>query len=294
MTTLAKADLDWPAWKRESPPADSDDDAIREEWVQWVGGNRLMKVAILAGGQGLRLAEETQTKSKAMVAIGDDPILRHVMKYYGHYGFHQFVIALGYQGDSIRDHFAAMAARRPPSVKGEQMTCFPDAEPDWTVELIDTGLDTMSGGRIKRLSPYLGTAPFMLTWCDGLSDIDLNRLRAFHERHGRIGTLSAVHPPGRFGRLVLSGDQIVSFREKVEDANEWIDGAFFVFDAGVFDYIDGDATQFEREPLERLAADGQLMAYRHESFWQCMDTGKEVRSLNEIWKAGAAPWKVWE
>jgi glucose-1-phosphate cytidylyltransferase len=207
MTTLAKADLDWPAWKRESPPADSDDDAIREEWVQWVRGNRLMKVAILAGGQGLRLAEETQTKSKAMVAIGDDPILWPIMKYYGHYGFHQFVIALGYQGDSIRDHFAAMAARRPPSVKGEQMTCFPEAEPDWTVELIDTGLDTMSGGRIKRLSPYLGTAPFMLTWCDGLSDIDLNRLRAFHERHGRIGTLSAVRSSrsARRSRMRTSG-----------------------------------------------------------------------------------------
>ena len=259
-----------------------------------------MKVAILAGGQGLRLAEETQTKSKAMVGIGNEPILWHIMKYYGYYGYHDFVIALGYQGDSIRNYFTGMAARRPPSVNGEQTVCFPEVEPGWTVELIDTGLDTMSGGRIKRLSPYLGTGPFMLTWCDGLSDVDLNRLRAFHERHGRIGTLTAVHPPGRFGRLVLSGDEIVAFREKVEDPNEWINGAFFVFDAGVFDYIDGDATQFEREPLERLAADGQLMAYRHEvllamhGYWQGSpdlerDLGRGRGALETVGVSDARP-----
>jgi glucose-1-phosphate cytidylyltransferase len=253
-----------------------------------------MKVAILAGGQGMRLAEETQDKSKAMVRIGNDPILWHITKYYGQYGYFDFVIALGYQADSIRNYFTGLPARRPPAVDGARTVCYPASEPEWTVELVDTGLDTMSGGRIKRLAPYLGDAPFMLTWCDGLADVDLDRLRAFHEQHGRIGTLTAVHPPGRFGRLALSGDRIVAFREKVEDADEWINGAFFVLDPAVFDYIAGDATQFEQEPLERLAGDGELMAFRHESFWQCMDTGKEVRTLNEIWNKGAAPWQRWE
>ena len=252
-----------------------------------------MKVAILAGGRGTRLPEADQGKSKAMVRIGEQPILWHLMKFYARYGFGDFVIALGYHGDSIRDYFATMAARRPPAVDGAQTIVFPAAEPDWTVELIETGLDTMSGGRIKRLAPYLGRAPFMLTWCDGLSDVRLNQLRAFHERHGRVGTLTAVHPPGRFGRLALSGERVVAFREKIEDPNEWINGAFFAFNPEVFDYIDGDATQFEREPLERLASDGELMAYRHESFWQCMDTGKEVQALNDLWNSGAAPWKLW-
>jgi glucose-1-phosphate cytidylyltransferase len=252
-----------------------------------------MKVAILAGGRGTRLPEGDQGKSKAMVRIGEQPILWHLMKFYARYGFGDFVIALGYHGDSIRDYFATMAARRPPAVDGAQTIVFPAAEPDWTVELIETGLDTMSGGRIKRLAPYLGTAPFMLTWCDGLSNVHLNQLRSFHERHGRIGTLTAVHPPERFGRLALSGERVISFKEKVEDPNEWINGAFFAFNHRVFDYIDGDATQFEREPLERLAGDGELMAYRHESFWQCMDTGKEVQALNDLWNSGAAPWKLW-
>jgi glucose-1-phosphate cytidylyltransferase len=253
-----------------------------------------MKVAILAGGQGMRLAEETRHKSKAMVRIGSDPILWHIMKYYGHYGYRDFVVALGYQADSIRNYFTGLPARRPPLVEEKRTACFPETEPDWTVELIDTGADTMSGGRIKRLARYLGNAPFMLTWCDGLADVDLHRLRAFHEGHGRIGTLTAVHPPGRFGRLALQGDQIAAFREKTVDPDEWINGAFFMFDPAIFDYIEGDATQFEQAPLERLAADGQLMAHRHEAFWQCMDTGKEVRTLNEIWAEGAAPWKLWE
>jgi glucose-1-phosphate cytidylyltransferase len=252
-----------------------------------------MKVAILAGGRGTRLPEADQGKSKAMVRIGEQPILWHLMKFYARHGYAEFVIALGYHGDSIRNYFAAMAARRPPESDGARTIVFPAAEPDWTVELIETGLDTMSGGRIKRLAPYLGMAPFMLTWCDGLSNVRLNQLRSFHERHGRIGTLTAVHPPGRFGRLALSGERVVSFKEKVEDPDEWINGAFFAFNHRVFDYIDGDATQFEREPLERLAGDGELMAYRHESFWQCMDTGKEVQALNDLWNRGAAPWKLW-
>jgi len=252
-----------------------------------------MKVAILAGGQGSRLLEETRVKSKAMVRIGDRPILWHIMKYYESYGFHEFVVALGYQSDSVRNYFAELGARRPGVVAGEQMVFYPEAEPTWTVELIETGLDTMSGGRIKRLAPYLGDAPFMLTWCDGLADVDLDALLAFHRSHGRIGTLTAIHPPARFGRIRLDGERIVEFREKITDETEWINGAFFVFNPGIFDYIDGDATQFEREPLSRLAADGELMAYRHDSFWQCMDTLKEAQELNSLWEQGAAPWKIW-
>ena len=170
---------------------------------------------------------------------------------------------------------------------------YPSAEPGWTVRLVDTGLDTMSGGRIKRLAPWLGGAPFMLTWCDGLADVDLDRLRSFHRGHGGLATLTAIHPPARFGRLTLAGDRISAFAEKTVDPAEWINGAFFVLDPGVFDFIAGDATQFEHEPLCGLARAGELMAYRHEAFWQCMDTLKEAQDLNALWQSGRAPWKIW-
>ena len=238
-----------------------------------------MKVAILAGGRGLRLPESDQAKAKAMVRIGDIPILWHIMKYYGEYGFNDFIVALGHHGESVRHYFSELPARKRPVNNGEQTVVFPAVEPGWTVELVDTGLDTMSGGRIKRLAPYLGTSQFMLTWCDGLSDVRLGDLRAFHEGHGRIGTLTAVHPPGLFGRLALSGDRVLSFQEKIEDSNEWINGAFFVFESAVFDYIDGDHHRVRARAARRLAADGELMAYRHKSFWQCMDTCKEVQDL---------------
>ena len=251
-----------------------------------------MKVAILAGGQGTRLAEETRAKSKAMVRIGDQPILWHLLKYYEHYGYTRFVIALGYHADSIRQYFVEELDSDPVS-DGAQMVLRPKAEPHWTVELIETGLETMSGGRIKRLAPYLDR-PFMLTWCDGLADVDLPRLCHFHRAHGRLATLTAVHPPARFGRLTLAGDRITAFREKTIDPDEWINGAFFVLEPGVFQYIAGDETQWEREPLSRLAAEGQLMAHRHEGFWQCMDTLKEAQDLNALWRRGAAAWKVWE
>ena len=251
-----------------------------------------MKVAILAGGQGTRLAEETRAKSKAMVRIGDQPILWHLLKYYEHYGYTQFVIALGYHADSIKEYFVETLLSVPVS-NGVQTLVRPKAEPNWTVELIDTGLETMSGGRIKRLAPYLD-GPFMLTWCDGLADVDLPRLRDFHRAHGRLATLTAVHPPARFGRLTLAGNRIAAFREKTIDPDEWINGAFFVLEPGVFEYIAGDDTQWEREPLSRLAADGELMGHRHEGFWQCMDTLKEAQDLNALWRRGEAIWKVWE
>jgi glucose-1-phosphate cytidylyltransferase len=252
-----------------------------------------MIAGILAGGQGTRLCEETRVKSKAMVLIGGRPILWHLLKYYEHYGFGEFVIALGHQADSIRQYFAELGERRPAQREGPSTLVFPSAEPGWTVRLVDTGLDTMSGGRIKRLAPYLDGAPFMLTWCDGLADIDLDRLRSFHRSHGGLATLTAIHPPARFGRLTLSGDRISAFAEKTIDPAEWINGAFFVLEPRVFEFIAGDATQFEHEPLCGLATAGELMAYRHESFWQCMDTLKEAQDLDALWQTGRAPWKIW-
>jgi glucose-1-phosphate cytidylyltransferase len=204
------------------------------------------------------------------------------------------VIALGYRGDSIRAYFEELGARRPSRTEGPCTTCYPSAEPGWTVELVETGLETQSGGRIKRLAPYLDAAPFMLTWCDGLSDVDLHRLRAFHEAQGRLVTLTAIHPPARFGRLRLVGDHVAAFQEKVVDESDWINGAFFVVEPGVFEYIGGDDTSWERGPLARLAAEGELVAYRHEDFWQCMDTLHEAEYLGGLWEEGAAPWKIWE
>lgn len=254
-----------------------------------------MKVAILAGGRGTRLAEETLHKSKGMVEIGDRPILWHILRYYAHFGFREFVIALGYQGDSIRDFFAGRGFQHigpngSSSANSEHQLLQNDA---WTIHLVETGLETQNGGRLKRLAPYLGKSTFMLTWCDGLADVDLHRLLAFHRGHHRLATLTAVHPPARFGRLSLDGDHVVDFKEKPIDPNEWVNGAFFVLEPQVLAYIGGDDTQWEREPLERLAREGQLMAYRHRSFWQCMDTLKEAKALNSLWAAETAPWKVW-
>jgi glucose-1-phosphate cytidylyltransferase len=252
-----------------------------------------MKVAILAGGKGSRLAEETGAKSKAMVRVGDDPILWHIMKYYSSFGLSHFVIALGYQAQSIKSYFAARGSRRPATEDGPRTIIYPSAEPSWTVEFVDTGLETMSGGRIKRLAPYLLPGPFMMTWCDGLADVDLDQLLAFHLAHGRLATLTAIHPPAKFGRLSLDGDRVAAFREKAPDPAEWVNGAYFVLNPGVFDYIAGDSIQWEYEPLTGLAADGELMAFRHESFWQCMDTLPEALLLNRFWSQGDAPWKRW-
>ena len=249
--------------------------------------------AILAGGQGSRLAEETRVKSKAMVLIGGRPILWHLLKYYEHYGFGEFVVALGHQAESIRQYFFELGERREAQSEGPCTVVYPSTEPGWTVRLVDTGRDTMSGGRIKRLAPYLDHAPFMLTWCDGLADVDLDRLYAFHRSHGGLATLTAIHPPARFGRITLDGERISAFQEKTIDPSEWINGAFFVLDPGVFDFIAGDHTQFEHEPLCGLAQAGELMAYRHEAFWQCMDTLKEAQDLNALWQSGRAPWKIW-
>ncbi|MBI5474564.1 MAG: glucose-1-phosphate cytidylyltransferase [Ignavibacteriae bacterium] len=258
-----------------------------------------MKVGILAGGLGSRLAEETEIKPKPMVEIGGKPILWHIMKHYAHYGHNSFVVALGYKGEYIKKYmidYAALAAEHMTvNMKKREVTRSGEGDTeDWTVELVDTGMPTQTGGRIKRLQPYLGKETFMLTWGDGVSTVDLDRLLAFHRAHGRIATLTAVRPPARYGHLMFDGDCVSEFAEKPQTAEGWINGAFFVLEPKVFDYIDGDPTQFEKEPMERLAREGQLMAYRHDGFWQCMDTLREKHLLNELWNSGKAPWKLWQ
>lgn len=256
-----------------------------------------MKVGILAGGHGTRLAEETEVKPKPMVEIGGRPILWHIMMHYSCYGYKDFVIALGYKGEVIKRYmvdYCMLNSNLTVRLRNGQVDVQGnDNLQDWTIELIDTGLNTMNGGRIKRLQPYLGNETFMLTWGDGVSTIDLHALLAFHRSHGKLATLSAVRPAARFGHMEFDGNRIAVFNEKPQAAEGWINGAFFVLEPGVFDYIDGDDTQFEREPLERLAADGQLMAYKHEGFWQCMDTRRDKHILETLWQSGNPPWKIW-
>ena len=234
-----------------------------------------MKVAILAGGRGSRLAEETADRPKPMVEVGGKPLLWHIMMHYAHYGFREFVVALGYHGQYVRDHLPAHA---------------PAA---WSIDFVDTGETTDTGGRIKRLGPALGEGTFMLTWGDGVSDVDLGALLAFHRAHGRLATVTAVRPPPRFGRLTLEGDRVVGFAEKPDPGESWINGAFFVLEPGALGYIEGDGSRWEHEPVENLAADGQLMAFRHEGFWRCMDAVRDRDVLEELWR-GEAPWRIWE
>ncbi len=255
-----------------------------------------MKVAILAGGFGTRLAEETEIKPKPMVEIGGRPILWHIMKIYAYYGFKDFVIALGYRGEIIKKYmveYRSMCGNLTVNLKNGECKYHEENELDWTVELIDTGLHSLTGGRIKRLAPYLNNETFMLTWGDGVSDINLHKLLAFHRSHGKLATLTAVRPQARYGHLELNGDVVAEFSDKPQTGEGWINGAFFVLEPGVFDYIDGDDTQWEKKPLENLAKDGQLMAYRHESFWQCMDTLREKYILEKYWNSEKAPWKIW-
>jgi glucose-1-phosphate cytidylyltransferase len=255
-----------------------------------------MKVAILAGGYGSRLAEETEVKPKPMVEIGGHPILWHIMMHYTHYGFKDFVIALGYKGSAIKRYmvdYCSLNSNLTVNMRTGEVQTHGSHSADWVVDLVDTGLPTMTGGRIKRLAPYLGGGTFMLTWGDGVSDVNLHDLLAFHRAHGKLATLTAVRPPARYGYMQFDGNRVVEFTEKPQLGEGWINGAYFVLEPGVFDYIAGDSTVWEREPLEGLAKDGQLMAYRHTSFWQCMDTLREKHILESFWQDGAAPWKVW-
>ena len=254
-----------------------------------------MKVAILAGGVGTRLAEETQVKPKPMVEIGGRPVLTHIMQIYSHYGFDDFVIALGYKGEYIKKYmvdYCAIQSNLTVKLRNGDVMRHDNICPNWTVELIDTGVSTNTGGRIKRLAPYIGKEPFMLTWGDGVSDVNIDDLLDFHQSHGKLATVTAVRPPARFGHLVFNGDQVTEFSEKPQAKEGWINGAFFVLQPEVFDYIEGDDTQWEKEPMERLAAEGQLMAYRHSGFWQCMDTLRDKVLLEKLWESGDAPWNL--
>ena len=259
-----------------------------------------MKVAILAGGFGSRLAEETEIRPKPMVEIGGKPILWHIMRHYLGHGHENFVIALGYKGHYIKRWFAD-AVRFQGDLRvdlrhGEVSplgTTGDLIEQDWTIDLVDTGLNTHTGGRIKRLQPYLKDDTFALTWGDGVSNVDINKLLAFHRSHGKLATVTAVRPSARYGKLDIQQGKVIRFSEKPQLEEGWINGAFFILEPGIFDYIDGDSTQWEKEPMEGLARDGQLMAYMHEGYWQCMDTLREKQLLEDLWDSGNAPWKTW-
>jgi glucose-1-phosphate cytidylyltransferase len=259
-----------------------------------------LKVAILAGGLGTRLSEETTTKPKALVEIGGRPILWHIMMHYSSFGFNEFVIALGYKGQSIinwmREYYDSNKNIK--VKKDAREVAFHDksrqSQARWRVHLVDTGQGTLTGGRIKRLAPWLSNKTFMLTWCDAVSNVDLHALLKFHFSHGRLATVTAVRPTPRFGHLEIEGNKVTQFKEKAQDMEGWINGAFFVLEPEVFDYIEGDNTQWEKEPMENLANAGQLMAYRHYGYWQCMDTLKEKLLLEERWRTDRAPWKTWK
>jgi glucose-1-phosphate cytidylyltransferase len=257
-----------------------------------------MKVVLLAGGLGTRLREETEFRPKPMVAIGGRPILWHIMKTYAHYGHTDFVICLGYKGYMIKEYFANYVLHNSDvtiDAKSNRVTYHQSAVDPWTVTLVDTGEATLTGGRLKRVSRFLDiNESFCLTYGDGVADVDISALIAFHRAHGRSATVTAVVPPGRYGALELDGDSVIRFIEKPPADNAFINGGFFVLKPAVLDEIAGDHTSFEREPLEALAVKGELMAFRHKGFWQPMDTLRDKNSLEELWSSGRAPWKVWE
>jgi len=255
------------------------------------------KIVILAGGFGTRLGKETETTPKPMVRIGEQPILWHIMEYYAHYGFKEFFIALGYKGEVIKDYFLnyhILSSDLMVNLTNGKVEVEKKLREDWIVHLIDTGLNTLTGGRLKRLEPFLTHETFMLTYGDGVSDVNLHELLRFHRSHNRIATVTAVRPPSRFGGLFFDGDLVVRFIEKPQLGEGWINGGFMVFEPDVFKYIKGDDTRLEQDVLGRLAVERQLTAYQHNGFWQCVDTPRDLWLLEDVWKSGNAPWKVWK
>jgi len=255
-----------------------------------------MKVVLMAGGFGTRLSEETGLRPKPMVEIGGRPILWHIMKIYSSHGHREFVVATGYKSEVIKrfflDHYYLRNSLTVHLADG-RVEVHDDRQEDWVVHLIDTGLHAGTGGRLKKLAPHLGDGTFMMTYGDGVANVDIPSLMALHRQHGKLATVTAVRPPARFGGLAFDGDRVTRFIEKPQIGEGWINGGFFVLEPGVLEYIDEESTAFERLPLERLAQDGELVAYRHEDFWQCMDTRRDMELLEDLWTKGRAPWKVW-
>ena len=253
-----------------------------------------MKVILLAGGFGTRLTEYTETLPKPMVRIGGKPILWHIMKTYAHFGHTNFYIALGYKAEVIKEyflHYKTMNADFTVDLGEGTVTSHKLDELDWKVTLVDTGLHTMTGGRVRRMKPYIGNETCLLTYGDGLSNVDLNQLITFHKSHGKMITVTAVHPGARFGELEMKEEQVTSFQEKPQTGQGWINGGYFVIEPEFFELIDEDMTILEKKPLERAAQMGELMAFRHKGFWQCMDTKRDRDNLEEFWNSGKAPWK---
>lgn len=256
----------------------------------------LPKVVILAGGRGTRLSEETDVKPKPMVEIGDRPILWHILKHYAAYGCNEFYVALGYKGHLIKRYFldeVQLAGDLTLRTGNGDIRGRSARSDDWTVHLCETGLETNTGGRVKRLAPQLAGDTFMVTYGDGVSDVPIDQLLAFHKMHGRLATVTAVRPPARFGGLEFDGDIVKQFVEKPQIGEGWINGGFLVFEPGILDYLEDDSTSLEVSLLEKLARERQLAAYRHNGFWQCMDTLRDLRLLQNLWDAGQAPWKTW-
>jgi len=257
-----------------------------------------MKVVILAGGFGTRLSEETEVRPKPMAEIGGMPILWHIMKVYSHYGFNEFVVLLGFKGFVIKEYFFNYYLHRSDvtiDLSTNDLKIHNNASEPWKITLLDTGLDTMTGGRIKRAKQFISNEPFLLTYGDGVSDVNISDLVRFHKSHGKLATMTAVQPEGRFGALSLgSHNQVHSFLEKPKGDGTWINGGFFVCQPEVLDYIENDNTVFEKEPLEQLASSGELYSFQHQGFWKCMDTLRDKNQLNELWVTNQPKWKVWK
>jgi glucose-1-phosphate cytidylyltransferase len=256
-----------------------------------------MKVVILAGGLGTRLSEETDARPKPMVEVGGQPVLWHIMKHYGGFGFSEFCVALGYKGEVVKRYFldyAFLTGTMTVDLANGRVTPTERLPEQWKVHLVDTGRDTNTGGRVGRLRPWLEGSPFMLTYGDGVADVDITRLLEFHRSRGKLATITAVRPPSRFGEMVFDENGNAQFTEKPQMGEGWINGGFMVFEPAVLDLIPDDGTSLEGDVLERLSERNELVAYRHDSFWQCVDTLRELRTLRNMWDSGAAPWVTWQ